>query len=201
MEVKLENLIEKIKKEGVEEARKEAEGIIHKAKKDASQIIEKAHQEAKNIVDEAQKKTAQFQKNAEAAIKQAARDISLIVKEQIIKFFESLLKRKITHILSPEFMKDLIIKIIEKWSPQETSIEITVNEKDKKMLEELLLMEAKKELKKSIVIKVNNMVESGFRIRIEGEDAYYDFSEESLMEAFKGLLNPTISAILENDNG
>lgn len=201
MEVKLENLIEKIKKEGVEEARKEAEAIRQKANEDASKIIENARKEAENILKKAEKETAQLQKNAEASIRQAARDVSLLVKEQIIKLFESLLKKNISQRLSPEFMKELIGKIVDKWSPEETSLEITINEKDRKKLEELLLNETKKELQKGIVIKVNNMIESGFHIRAKGEDAYYDFSEDSIAEALKTFLNPSVSAILEENNG
>ena len=42
MDIKLENLIEKIKKEGVEDAQRKADEILKKAEKEAASIVEDA---------------------------------------------------------------------------------------------------------------------------------------------------------------
>lgn len=200
MEVKLESLIEKIKKNGVEEAKKESGELIKNAKEQAAKVIDDARIKAANLIEEAEKEAAGFQKNAADAIKQAGRDLVLNLKEELTKLFDRILKHDLSEHLTPEFLKQLIVKIIDNWSPgKELSLEILTSSKDKKKLEELLLSRFKNEAKNTITIKVSNNVDKGFRIGIKGEDVYYDFSDESILESLKDILTPSISRVLDGD--
>jgi V/A-type H+-transporting ATPase subunit E len=202
MDVKLENLIEKIKKDGIDEAQKESQTIIDKAKEQAAAIIKEAQSKAQKLIEDGKKDVEKLKSNGEKSLQQAARDLALSLREQLTGLFDRLLKQKISGELSPEFLKDMIAKIIDNWSKdKKAEIEVLVSEKDKKKLEELLMAELKEEAKKTIDIKISKTIEKGFHIGIKGQDVYYDFTDESILEALREFLNPSLAAILNTNNG
>lgn len=197
MEVRLEGLIEKIKKKGIEEGKRISQEMINQAKQEADNICQQAKREAEKIIEKAKREAALLQEQAEIAIKQAGRNVVLAVKEQLVQLCDKIFKREIGEFLTPEFMKDLIVEIIKKWDPQKDVVwEVLVNEEDKQKLEELLFFFLKKEAEKEVVVKVNKKVRRGFRIGIRGEDVHYEFSEESIWEALKSLLGERVIDIL-----
>lgn len=200
MDVKLENLIEKIKEEAVEEARKSADELLKKTEQEAKSMINDAEKEAKHIIEDAKQKGAKFQENAELAIQQAARDSELLLKEKFTAMCDNVFKKEVSGVLEPDFLKKLILKIIDQWAG-DPQMEISVNKEDTEKLEKLLKESLKGELKKSITIRPSSDIADGFRIGLKGGDVYYDFSGESISELLKMFLNPRIKKILENKNG
>jgi len=195
MEVQLDSLIERLKEEGVETARKEAEGIIESAKNDASKIINEAEQKAKTIIGKAKVEAQRLKESSEEAIKQSARDLILIVKEKIVDLFNQVLFKKIQEISTPEFLKEIIIKIVDKMDTKE-NIEIVIGEQEKERLFSFLQNELKRELQNTVEININPRLGRGFRIGIKDSNLYYDFTEESLLEILKEFLNPYLAGLL-----
>ncbi|RKY86561.1 hypothetical protein DRP98_00045 [candidate division KSB1 bacterium] len=200
MEVKLENLIEKIKKEGVEQAQKTSEEIINDAKQKAASIIDDAKQQANKIIEEAKQKATKLQRQGESALQQASRDTLLLVKERLIALFDKVFKKEISNALSPDFTQQLIKTIVEQWA-RDSQKEILVSKEDKEKIQELLFSSLKEELKNSIIIKVSDRISKGFRIGIKGEDVYYDFTDESITECLKEFVSPSLKEILNKKNG
>jgi len=99
--------------------------------------------------------------------------------------------------MKPNFLKEMILKIVEKWA-KDSKAEIVLNEKDKTQLEAVLFLGVKDDLKKSIMIRVSSDITNGFRINLKGEQVFYDFSDESIAEVLKSLINPKLKEILEN---
>lgn len=200
MEVKLESLIEKIKKDGVEEAKKASGELINSTKEQAAKILDDARSQATNLIEGAKKETAGFRKSAEDAIKQAGRDLVLNLREELTKLFDRILKRDLSECLTPEFLKQLIVKIVDNWSTgKNSSLEILASSKDKKQLEELLFSRFKNEANNTITIKASSNIDKGFRIGIKGENVHYDFSDESILESLKEILTPAVSRVLDGD--
>ena len=200
MDVKLDSLIEKIKKEGVEDAQKQSEEILKDAKQKASSITEKAQKEADKIIEDGKKKAEQFKKNAESDLQQAARNTQLLLKEKITNLFDNVFKREVGEKLTPDFLKELILKIVGSWT-ENSETEIVVNEKDKKKLEDLLFSGVKKEMKDSITIRASKEVVSGFQIGMKDSQVYYDFSDEAIADVLKTLISPGLKEILDKENG
>lgn len=201
MDVKLESLIEKIRKDGVEEARKIATEIIDKAQQKATSIINQANAESEAIVKQAEAQAQKLKSNTEGSLRQAARDLVLALREQINKLFDKILKRKISEELSPEYLKELILLLVSKWSPKEGEvIEVLVAKNEQKKLVDLIFSQIKKEARDRIELKVSKAVSKGFRIGIKGDAAHYDFTDESILESLKVFLNPAISAMLDSSN-
>ena len=196
-EVKLENLIEKLRKEGVEDAQKTSDEIIEKANKKAEKIINDAQKKADEMVKNAEKQTEKFQQNAEQSIRQAARDSELVLKNRITEMFDAVFKREVSESLSTDFIKDLIAKIIEKWSDQ-PEIEVQVSDAEKKKLEELLFKSLKKDVKEGVTISTGRDISQGFRIGMKDENVYFDFSDETIADMLKSFLNERLNEILDN---
>jgi len=198
MDAKLEGLIAKIKKDGIEEAKKSSESIIEKAEAQAKTIVDQAKKEAEKIISQGKQEAQKLKANTENSLKQAARDLLLTLKNEINGLFNGIIKRKIAQELDPEFMSKLIVKIVESWSKEkQAALELLVSKADKQKLEALLFKGLKDKAKEEIEIKVSKTITRGFRIGIKGEDLHYDFTEEVLSEAFKEFLNPATSAMLD----
>jgi len=200
MEVKLESLIEKIKEDGILEAKKASDEIIEQAKKQAQEIIDKAKSQAQTTVKTAEDKAAKLKSNTQANLKQAHRDLMLAVKEQITGLFDKVFKSQLDETLTPEFLKELLVKIVENFKPDE-ELEIVVSQKDKAKLEKLAISQLKKKVKTAIEVKVSPHISKGFRIGAKGKDVHYDFTDESISQALKSFLSPAVSAMLGADNG
>jgi V/A-type H+-transporting ATPase subunit E len=198
MDAKLDSLIAKIKKDGVEVAQKAAQDIISQAKNQAQGIIAEAENKAKNIEEQSKIQAQKLQTNTEKALNQAARDLVLLLKEKITELFDQALKNKVSQELDPDFLKDLILKIVDKWlEAKDQSLEIVVNPKDKKKLEALLVDELGKKAQDKIEIGLNKAIDNGFRIGVKGKDLYYDFTDQTILESLKEFLNPAISKIVD----
>jgi len=200
MDVKLENLIEKIKSDGVEQAKQMADEILRKAKEESDSILEDSRKNARKIIENAQKEAAVFEEKSKLAIQRAARDTELLVKEKLTDLFNRVFKKEVSKALAPEFLQKLIFQMVGKWD-HKTQTEIVLNEEDKSTLETLLFSSLKKELRDTISIKVSDNVSSGFRIRLENEHLYYDFSDESIADILKSFLNPRLKEIMDEKNG
>ena len=198
MEMELNSLIEKIKKEGITEAKSKSEEIIKQAQEQKNTIIKEAEDKAGVIIKKAEKEAERLKDNSQKAIIQAVRDAALSLKEQIKNVFEAILKREIEQTLSDEFIAQLILKLAKSWSEdKKADLEILIKQKDKKRLEELVLSKFKTQLSSGITFKVSPNIDKGIYIGIKGKDVYYDFTDEAILEILKEYLRPFIVKIIE----
>ncbi len=198
MDIKLDGLIEKIKQDGIAEAQRSAAEIIKKAEADAQEIISKAKQNADQIVAEGQQNAAKLQANAEAAIRQAARDTILVTKENLQKLFDRVFKKEIAKTLSPEFIKDLIVTMV-KSTTADTRFEFVVSENDVEKMKTLVLAATRDSLKEPVTFRVDRGIAAGFRVSRNGEEVYYDFTDQSIAEVLQEFLNPAIRTLIEQN--
>ena len=202
MDVKLESLIAKIKQDGIEEAKRLSKEIVNKAKAEAEAIVKEAKAKAKELEDQAKLSVAKLKSNSQNSLKQASRDLVLALKQELIALFDRILKDKAAEALSPEFISELITKIIDKWSPKNNlTWEVLVGKADKETLEKALMVSLRNQAKTNIEVKVSKTIGKGFRIGIKGEDLHYDFTDQSILEALGEFLNPSFAAILDANNG
>ncbi len=197
MDVKLESLIEKIKKEGVQEAEAKAGQIIKEARDKGEKIVKQAQEEAKTVKEKGQQDAEKFSKNAEESLKQAARNLVLSVRERLTAIFENILKQELRAALGPDELAKILENIINKWSKEkEKGLEVLASEKDKGKIEKILVEKFKEKAKNKIEIKSSKSVKKGFQIGIQGQDCYYDFSDDGIIEALSVFLNPLISSLI-----
>lgn len=198
METELKDLIEKIKHEGVEEAEKKAETISKKAEEQAEKTIEQAEKEKKEKISEAEKEAERIKANGEAALRQAARDVLLGLRENIIALFDKVIKKEVEDALSPDIVREMILKAAGSVSEgEQVELEAVLSEREKEQIGAVIREKFRETAKKEITLKASPRLEKGFRIGEKDGNFYYDFSDEAISEAFRSLLNPKLSELLE----
>ena len=200
MDVNLESLIEKIKKEAIEEGQQAADAIVGKANEQAAAVVDSARTEAEQIVNDAQAEGEKLQENAKHALRQAARDVELLLKEQLTALFDRVFKRAVGAALGPEFLEGIILKLVDEWA-KEGAVEVVVSQADKEQLEALLFSHLEEDLKQSVTLQASHAVARGFRFELKGGSVYSDFTDETIADALKAFINPSLQAILNAKDG
>jgi len=90
MTERIQELIDKIKNEGIQAAETKAQDIEAQAHKRAEGIIAQAQKEAARIVSEAKIESQKTKDVVEAALKQSSRDMLLRLRKEITKILESI---------------------------------------------------------------------------------------------------------------
>ena len=189
----LNDLIQKIKSEGIEEAESKSEEIIKEARLAASEILHKARQEAASITEEADENIRKKEGISKMALEQAARDIILSIRTSLTGIFNSLIKKEYQNVLSGKTLETVLVKIIEGWQKNEmgdADIELILSESDRDTLFEGFLSKLKEEIKSGIELKVHPDIEGGFRVGMKDRHVYYDFTDEAIADVLAEYLNP-----------
>ena len=111
MQMDLTNVIEKIKQEGVEEAEKKSTQIINDAEEKSKQILAAAQKKKDEMIAQAKEESNKLEENSKSAINQAARDVIIALKTQIITLLDLVIKKEVSDSLTSDVLKDIIIKI------------------------------------------------------------------------------------------
>lgn len=199
MDVQLQELIDKIKKDGVAAAEKDAAKIIADSEKKAEAIIEEAQSKAAEIIKSAKSETKKMEKASEEAIVQAGRNMLLSFKDALIGEFDGLIQEGTEKALSKDVLTKLVPETVKTWAKNSDASELSVllSEKDLKALEKSLTTALKAEIKKGLEIKPDKTLTAGFRIGVKNGAAFYDYSAESLAEMFSAYLNPKVAALMK----
>ena len=200
MDVQLQELIDKIKKDGVTAAEAKAAEIIESANKKAESIISAAQEKSSEIIKKSKAETERMEKASEEAITQAGRNMLLSFKDSLIKELDSLILSETAAAESKTVLEKLVPETVKAWAKNAEASELSVllNEKDLKELEKSLTSSLKAEISKGLEIKPDKTLSAGFRIGVKNGAAFYDYSADSLAEMFAAYLNPKVAALLKN---
>ncbi len=199
MEIQLQELIEQIKKNGVEVAENEAASILESANSEAERIISEAKAEAERITSRAKVENERIVRVSEEAIRQAGRNILLSFRESVAKELEAVIGEQVTALYSSAETADLIAKVVEACSKNADVDDITVllGEKDSAALEEAVLAAFKAHMLNGVTLKSNDQFDGGFRVSVNNGRAYYDYSVEAVTEMLSAYLTPKMVALLK----
>ena len=199
MEIQLQELIEQIKKDGVEAAETEAKSIVDKAKDEAEKIIAQAKAEAEKILQNAKTENERLVKSSEDAIKQAGRNLLISFRESVTKELKTIVSENITAVYSSDAFAKLIVNVVECWAKKSDSDDLSVilNSEDLKLLEDTLLAGLKDRLLNGVTLKASNNFDGGFRIAVNNGDAYYDYSSEAVVDMLSNYLSPKVTELLK----
>lgn len=199
MDTHIEELIDRIKKDGVAAAESTASEKIAQAQKEADKIILDAKEEADKIIKQAKDETARLEKASEDAIRQAGRNLLLSFRESIEKEVSVLVNDKISESYSNDLLVKLIPDVVKEWVKNTSADDLSVllNEKDLNDIESGLRNALKAEIEKGLSLKIDNSISRGFRIGVKNGAAFYDYSAESVADLFSAYLNPRVAALMK----
>jgi len=198
MTQELKELIERINREAVESAQSKAREIEQEAQKKAREIISEAEREAKRLILEAEAKIRKEEERKKQLLSQAARDMLLGLKGQIIKMLQGIILAEIRNNLNPQELAQILSKIIQKGVFQDAgSVSVELSKEDLEKLQGFFLERLKQELKKGIVLYPVEDIQAGLRISFDSGRSQFDFSDTSLAEYIVNFLKPQLKNILD----
>ena len=199
MDIQLQELIEKIKKDGVASAESAAQNIVAEAKKEAERIISDAEARADSIVKTAKAETERMEKASEDAIAQAGRNLIISFRDGINKELSALVSAETAKAMDKDVLKKLIPDTLKAWAANNdaTDVSVLLPAKDLKALESTVKTALKGKLAKGVEIKSDASLSAGFRIGTKGGAAFYDFSAEEVASLFSAYLNPKTTEIMK----
>jgi len=199
MEIQLQELIDQIKKDGVESAQSEAAAILESARVEAAKIVSDAQAQANNILANAKAENERMTKSSEDAIRQAGRNLLLSFRESVTKELDAIIGENLQTVYSSDSLCALITRVVECWAekPDVEDISVILNSNDLKLFEENALAALREKLNKGITLKANDNFDGGFRIAVNDGGAYYDYSAEAVVDMLSNYLNPRVKELLK----
>lgn len=200
METQLQELIDKIKTEGVAEAEGQSEKIRKDAEQKASDVLDKSRAEAEKIVAAAKAEADRFEQTGKEAMRQAGRDLILNLQSSITKLFETIVERETKEALTEKVLQKIITDLIHAWQEKgQNDIQVLLSAADLKEMGKGFLKTLSDEMKKGVELKPSPDVQAGFRIGQRNGAVYYDFTDKGIAENLMQYLNPKLAECLKGD--
>jgi V/A-type H+-transporting ATPase subunit E len=199
MEIQLQELIDQIKKDGVEAAEAEASTLLDSAKAQAESIIADAKKQADKILADAKTENERMLKSSEDAIRQAGRNLLISFRESVTRELDAILNENVSAVYSSDALSQIVVNVVERWAdkPDADDIAVVLNSEDLDMLEKTILAGIKDKIQKGVTLKASDSLDGGFHISVNNGNAYYDYSAETVVEMLSKYLSPKITKLLK----
>ena len=192
---KIQELTEKLLREGVEKGQAEAAQIIEQAKQQAEKILQDARQQAQDINAEAQKKAAETDANTRSELKMyTAQALSALKSEVTNVLTDSVVKEAVAGLTaSPDFLGQFAVALAEKWSEGEP---VVISSSEADSLKAYFAAKAKALLDKGVTINKVNGKDTLLTIAPADGSYKVNFGKEEFETYFKNFLRPQLVEML-----
>ena len=196
MDVKIQELTDKIYREGVEKGNEEAERILAKANEQRRSILQNAENEAERIVSTAERQAAELKKNTESELKlYAAQFIEDLKSEMTDVVTGRIVTSNIQPLAQdPAYIQQVVLEIVKSWAGEE-GIKIQSSAAD--ALRAYIEANAKDLLNKgNVKLEKINGKPTSFTIMPADGTFKVAFGEDEFLAFFKEFLRPQIIELL-----
>ena len=199
MEIQVQELIDKIKKDGIESASAEAAKLKRDAETEAARIISAAQRDAMDIVSRGKADAERSEKAGIAALEQASRNLVLAFRGEIQGLLEKIIGDAVSSSYSIDMIKGILPDLIKNWAIKNTdSLSVLLSAGDLKKLDDAFKAKLSSVLKGGVELKPEKSINGGFRIAEKDGSAFYDFSAEAVVNMLSVYLSPKLAEILKN---
>jgi len=195
MEVQVQELIDKIKNDGIKSANSEASQIKANAEAEAKRIVDFAKKEASDIISKSKQEAEQAEKAGTAALQQASRNLVLAFRDEIQGLLNKIVNENVSANYNADIVKAALPEVLKNWAKSD-DISVILPESELSKLQAFFADKLKNELGKGIELKSNRKLSHGFNITNKDGSIYYDFSSEAVAGLLSSYLNPKLAGIL-----
>ncbi|MDI6797791.1 MAG: hypothetical protein QMD09_12640 [Desulfatibacillaceae bacterium] len=194
---RLSPLLEKIKKEGVEEGLRLKQGIEEKAQEQAHAILSQAKAQAEKIVEDAKAERQRQEAAFAFSMKNAGRDLVASVRHQVELVASRILLQEVTKALDISFVQTLIVKALDSFlKDDQQDIALLVNPDYLEQLEQGIRQALGGQMAAGVTLKPVKSVQAGFRLALENGRIIYDVTDTAIAEMLSAHLTPKVAAFL-----
>jgi V/A-type H+-transporting ATPase subunit E len=198
MDIQVQELIDKIKRDGVESASQEAARLKQEAEAEAKHIVEAAQKEAAEIVAKAKRDAELSEKAGIAALEQASRNLVLVFKDEIQTLLNAIVAEQLETSYNADVLKAVLPEVLKAWGSKGTdSLAVLLPEASLGKLKAFFNEKLAAQLKKGLELRSDHNLSGGFRIANRDGSAYYDFSADAVAEMLCAYLNPQLAELLK----
>jgi V/A-type H+-transporting ATPase subunit E len=195
--VGVQELIDKLKTDGVTRGQQQAEEIISAAREEAVSITDDARREADQILANAKLQAQQMLDNGKQALQLASRDAILKLRES----FQQEIHRKFTalvgqHLSDKSLLQKLILEVAGRARPEDSKdkMEVLVPSTLNQFVQGL----AADMLREGVSFGTVDGLDGGVRVRLSDKDVDIDLTEETVTRLLMQFLAPRFRAFLES---
>jgi len=195
MNTTIQELTDKIYREGIEKGNEEANQIIANANEQKQSILNDAETEAKRIIADAERQAAELKKNTEAELKLFSNQALEALKSEITNLITGeITSDNVKAVVSDKaFMQKVILELAKGWTKNEG---ITIQTSEAEELSKYFESNAKELLNKGVKIKKVNGKAASFTI-VPADGSYkISFGDEEFISFFKEFLRPQLIEML-----
>ena len=194
MDIQLKEVIEKIKREGIESAQSSASQIIAEAEERAATIIKEAEKESRHLKESARQDAESMEKRGVEAMRQAGRDLVLGLKSEIENIFARIIENEVADAMDEKLLSEAVLAAVQNLS--EADFELQIPEHKFQDLEAQLQKSLAEKIFSGMTIAPSAGLDAGFRLTKKDGSAFYDFSEKEIAAMLAYFLNPRLGKLL-----
>lgn len=199
MAVELQHLIDRLHREGVEKAEREAEQILARAKAHAASLVQEAEATASVRLEQAEREAQGYLERSTRTLEQAARDLLITVGQGVEGIVQDIVAEATNRALDRDTLKEMMVKIVQAYTERngaENRIEFLISESDRQEILDFFIDQYRQHLISGVTIKPDRDVFRGFRVVLDGERVYHDFTKPAIAEALANFLRPHLAEIV-----
>lgn len=197
MQNKLQELTDKIYREGLERGNEEATLIISQAKTQAQEIISKAKAEEQRILTEAAQKAKETKENTESELRIAMRQSVNALKQQLASLISTSVVSGTAKNLAGDsaFIKEMVLSLAQNWSAGSSAnmnLNVMLPADKETELRKLFFEGASAAMTKGLELKFDTRLKSGFEIGPANGSFRISFTDEVFESFFREYLRPRL---------
>ena len=201
MEIQVQELIDKIKNDGIKTATEEANRIKAEAEASARQIVESAKKEAENMLSSSKLEAERAEKAGIAALQQASRNLILVFRDEIQAIINKTINDVVNANYNEDVLKAALPEILKNWAAKGgDDLALILPENELNRLQGFLNEKVKNELGKGVELRSNRKLVNGFHLSNKEGSVYYDFSSEAVAALLSSYLNPKLASVLKDSS-
>lgn len=197
----LQEVIEKLKSEGIDAAKAEAARIREKAEADAETIEIEARAKAKNIVNQAEAEAKKLQDQLQVEMERAARTALSAFKSSVEKaLVVPVVDEALAQLLSnPAHLEKMVAEMIKGFAANQfknANLDVILPESMREQLGTAFI--AKMKLLTAgggVTVQFDDHIRYGFKIGPSGQGYVYDLTDEGLREMFVKFVSPKFRSL------
>ena len=195
MDSKIQELTEKIYREGVEKGNEEAGRIVADAKEKEASMLREARTEADAIVEQTRREADELRKNTEAELRMYAAQAVEALKTEVADLVTDRVVRKEVKAATgdADFMRQMMLEIAREWAKNG---EMTIQTSDADKLSAYFKAKAAELLKAGVRIEEVKGHKTSSAIAPADGSFKVQFGEAEFVEYFKEFLRPQLIEML-----
>lgn len=190
----LDKLISSLKSEAIDAAEKESNKILEEARSQAQKILKAAEEQRERILTDAENEAQTLVQKGESALRQAARDLHIAVRNNLLEIFKAVLEKEIHRTFTPDLVKSAVMKVIENIGRE---VELRFPEAFEQELADYIHQRLQTSDDLVSIVRDDNLL-TGFSITKKNEGWSYDISAEEIAELLKPHLIGKWVEVLKN---